>query len=96
MARGNCKAYRTALHQGMSEAEAARAAGGRLAFIHRKIREYTLKLEGLFSIQKAKINVVQAIDRTLEQAMLEVIGNAAISDWKRMPPFSNSEVAGMG
>ena len=83
MARGDYKAYRTALHQGMSEAEAARAAGGQLAFIHRKIREYTLKLEGVFSDSKAKINVGQAIDRPLEQAMLEVIGNAAMSDLEK-------------
>ena len=52
MARGDYQAYRTALQQGMSEAEAARAAGGQLAFIHRKIREYNLKLEGVFSDQK--------------------------------------------
>lgn len=83
MARGDYQAYRTALQQGMSEPEAARAAGGQLAFIHRKIGEYTLRLEGVFSDSKAKINVGQAIDRPLEQAMLEVIGNVTMSDLEK-------------
>ena len=80
MAKGDYQAYRTALQQGVSEAEAARAAGGQLAFIHRKIREYNLKLEGVFSDSKARINVGQAVDRPLEQAMLEVIGNVTMSE----------------
>jgi hypothetical protein len=83
MARGDYQAYRTALQHGMSEPEAARAAGGQLAFIHRKIGEYTLKLEGVFSDSKARINVGQAIDRPLELAMLEVIGNAAMSELEK-------------
>jgi hypothetical protein len=80
MARGDYQAYKTALQQRMSEAEAARAAGGQLAFIYRKVREYTLRLEGVFLDSKAKINLGQAIDRPLEQAMLDVIGNATMSD----------------
>ncbi len=83
MAKGDYQAYRSALQQGMSEAEAARVAGGQLAFIHRKIREYSLKLEGVFSDSKVRINVGQAVDRPLEQAMLEVIGNVTMSELEK-------------
>jgi hypothetical protein len=80
MATGDYEVYRTALQQGKSAAQAAQAAGGQLAVIHRKINDYTLKLEALLSESKATINVGEAIDKPLEDVVLEIITSAAMSD----------------
>jgi hypothetical protein len=80
MATGNYQAYKAALQHGKSAAEAAEAAGGQLAMVHRKIADYGAKLENLLSESKATISVGEAIDKPLEQAVLEIIGNGAISD----------------
>jgi hypothetical protein len=80
LATGDYEVYRTALQQGKSAKEAAQAAGGQLAVIHQKISDYTLKLEATLSEAKATINVGEAIDKPLEQATLEIIGNEALSD----------------
>jgi hypothetical protein len=83
MATGDYQAYRTALQQGMSGTVAAQAAGGQLAVIHRKIGDYTLKLEAVLSESKATINVGEAIDKPLEQAMLEIISNVIMNDLEK-------------
>jgi hypothetical protein len=80
MATGNYQVYRTALQQGKSATEAAEAAGGQLAVVHRKITDYTLKLEAILSESKATINVGEAIDKPLEHSVLEIIGNGAMSE----------------
>jgi len=80
MATGNYQLYRTALQQGKSATEAAQAAGGQLAVVHRKISDYTLKLEAVLSESKAIINIGEAIDKPLEHAVLEIISNGAMSD----------------
>jgi hypothetical protein len=83
LAAGNPQVYRTALQQGMSAADAAQAAGGQVAVVHRKISDYTLKLEAVLAESKAVIDVAEAIDKPLEQAMLEIIGNGAMSDLEK-------------
>ena len=83
MATGNYQFYRTALQQGKSATEAAQAAGGQLAVVHRKITDYTLKLEAVLSESKATINVGEAIDKPLEHSVLEIIGNGAMSDLEK-------------
>jgi hypothetical protein len=86
MATGNYQVYRTALQQGRSATEAteaAQAAGGQLAVVHRKISDYTLKLEAVLSESKAIINVGEAIDKPLEDAVLEIIRNGALSDLEK-------------
>ncbi len=83
MASGNLQVYRTALQQGKSAAEAAQAAGGQLAVVHRKISDYTLKLEATLSESKAIIKAEEAVDKPLERAVLEVIGNSAMSDLEK-------------
>jgi hypothetical protein len=80
LAAGNPQVYRTTLQQGKSAADAAQAAGGQVAVVHRKISDYTLKLEAVLAESKAVIDVAEAIDKPLEQAMLEIIGNGAMSD----------------
>jgi hypothetical protein len=80
LAAGDYEVYRTALQQGKSAREAAQAAGGQLAVMHQKISDYTLKLEAVLSEAKATINVGETIDKPLEQATLEIIGNEALSD----------------
>ncbi|HEY1469814.1 MAG TPA: hypothetical protein VGF61_12280 [Candidatus Acidoferrum sp.] len=80
MATGDLQAYRTALLQGKSATEAAQAAGGQLAVVHRKITDYTLKLEALLSESKATITVAEVIDKPLERLMIALISNDAISD----------------
>jgi hypothetical protein len=83
MATGDCEAYRTALRQGKPAAEAARAAGGQLAMVHRKISDYTLKLEAVLSESRAIINVGEAIDKPLEHTVLEIISNSTMSDLEK-------------
>jgi hypothetical protein len=80
MAAGDLGAYRKALEQGKPAAEAAQAAGGQLAVVHRKISDYMPKMEAVLSESKAIVNVAEAIDKPLEQATLEIIGNDAMSD----------------
>lgn len=65
--------FRKALQQGKSASEAAQATGGLLAVIHRKISDYTLKLEAVLSESKAMINVEQVIDKPLEHAVHEIV-----------------------
>jgi hypothetical protein len=83
MATGDYQVYRAALQQGKSATEAAQAAGGQLAVVHRKISDYTLKLEAVLSESKAIINIGEAIDKPLEQAVLEIISNGAMSDLEK-------------
>lgn len=80
LATGNYQAYKAALQQGKSAAEAAETAGGQLAMVHRKIADYAAKLENLLAESKGTIRVGEAIDKPLEQAVLEIIGNGAMSD----------------
>ena len=80
LATGDSESYRSALQQGKSARDAAQAAGGQLAVIHQKINDYAQKLEIVLSESKATISVVETIDKPLEQAMLEIIGNGAMSD----------------
>jgi hypothetical protein len=83
MATGDYQVYRAALQQGKSATEAAQAAGGQLAVVHRKISDYTLRLEAVLSESKAIINAGEAIDKPLEQAVLEIISNGAMSDLEK-------------
>jgi hypothetical protein len=80
LATGDYGVYRTALEQGKSRIEAAEAAGGQLAIVHRKISEYTLKLEALLSASNAKISALEVINKPLEKAMLEIIDTGTMND----------------
>ena len=80
LATGDYGVYRTALQQGKSRIEAAEAAGGQLAIVHRKIGEYTFKLEALLSASNAKISAVEVINKPLEKAMLEIIDTGRMDD----------------
>jgi hypothetical protein len=77
---GDYDVYRNALQQGKSPEEAGRAAGGQLAVIHRKINEYTLKLQAILSESKGTINIEQIVDKPLENGMLEIISNGKIGE----------------
>ena len=83
MAIGNNQTYRATLQQGKSATEAAQAAGGQLAVVHRKISDYTVSLEAVLSESKATINTGEAIDKPLEQAALEIISSGAMSDLEK-------------
>jgi hypothetical protein len=83
LAPGNYEAFRTALQQGKSASEAAQAAGGQLAVVHRKISDYTIRLEAVLSESKAVINAKEAIDTPLEHSMLEIIGNGSMGDLEK-------------
>ena len=80
LAKGDYQAYRAALKQGKTAKEAAQAAGGQLAVIHQKISEYTSRLEALLSESTAIISVAETIDKPLDQAVLQIISNGAMSD----------------
>lgn len=80
MATGDFELYKTALTQGRSTIEAALAAGGQLGVVHRKISEYTIKLEAILFESKAKINREEAIDKPFEQVTQEIIANEKMAD----------------
>jgi len=80
MAPGDFALYKTAQQQGRSVIEAALAAGGQLAVVHRKISEYSIKLESILFESKAKIDREDVIDKAFEQAITEIIANAALAD----------------
>ena len=80
MPTGDYELYRTALQQGKPATEAAQSAGGQFAIVHRKISEYTFKIETVLSESKATINAADVIDRPLELALLEIISNAVMSE----------------
>ncbi len=80
MAPGDFALYKTAVQQGRTTIEAALAAGGQLAVVHRKISEYSIKLESILFESKAKINREETIDKAFEQAINEIIGNSALGD----------------
>ena len=80
MRTGDYDVYRTALEQGKPATEAAQSAGGQLAIVHRRISEYTLKIEAVLSESKATINVREVIDKPFEHAVLKIISNVAMSD----------------
>jgi hypothetical protein len=77
---GDIDLYRAALQQGKAATEAAQSAGGQFAIIHRKIKEYTNKVEEVLSKSKATIDVRDILDKPFEQAVLEIISNAALSE----------------
>lgn len=83
MAPGDYQAYKSALQQGRPAAEAAQAAGGQIAIVHRKIDDYTMKLEALLSESKAEIKVADAIDKPLDQAVLEIIARDEMPESKK-------------
>ena len=83
LAPGDKHVYRAALQQGKSATEAAEAAGGQLAVIHRKIGEYAGKLEAVLSESKARIHVGEAIDKPLDQRVLEIISDGTKSDFEK-------------
>jgi hypothetical protein len=83
LAIGDCEAYRTAIQQGRSAREAAQAAGGQLAVIHQRISDYTFRLEAVLSESKPTISVAETVDKPLEQAMLEIISNGAMSELQK-------------
>lgn len=83
LAPGDYAVYRTALQQGKPPEEAARAAGGQLAVIHRKISEYTLKLQTALSESKRTIKIEEIVDKPLEHRMLEIISNGKISELEK-------------
>lgn len=89
MEPGDYVEYRTALQQGKSTAEAAQAAGGQLAIVHRRIKEYTVKIEALLSHSNASIEVNAVIEKPLEQATLEVIGSGALNDTEKDAAISH-------
>jgi hypothetical protein len=80
MATGDFELYKTAVRQGRSTIEAALAAGGQLGVVHRKISEYTIKLEAILFESKARISREEAIDKPFEQATQEIIESEALRD----------------
>lgn len=80
LAPGDYQAYKTALREGKSPLEAAQAAGGQLAVVHRKIQEYAAKLEALLSASQAAIRVDDTIRSVLDREILKIIGNDSMAE----------------
>jgi hypothetical protein len=80
LATGDYELYKNALRLGKSNGEAAQAAGGQLAVVHRKICEYAVKIETVLAASTAKIDAAEVIDKEFERAMAEIIANEALAD----------------
>jgi hypothetical protein len=80
---GDYDVYSSALQSGKSAMEAAQAAGGQLAIMHRKVGDYTRALEALLAESKSIINPIEVINRPLEHATLELIGKDEINEAKK-------------
>jgi hypothetical protein len=80
MPTGDYEVYRTALQLGKPATEAAQSAGGQLAIVHRKIRDYTAKIEAVLLRSRAIINVREVIDKPFEHAVLEIISSVTMSE----------------
>ena len=80
---GDLDVFKAELQQGRLLIEAAQSAGGQFAIIHRKIAEYTLKIEAILSESKARIDVYNVIDAPFDDAMVEIIGNVKLSETER-------------
>ena len=76
---GNLDVFKAELQQGRPLIEAAQSAGGQFEIIHRKIAEYTLKIEATLSESKATIDVYNVIDVPFEDATVEIISNVKLS-----------------
>jgi len=76
---GNLDVFKAELQQGRPLIEAAQSAGGQFEIIHRKIVEYTLKIEAILSESKATIDVYNVIDVPFEDATVEIISNVKLS-----------------
>jgi hypothetical protein len=83
IATGDYEVYRTRLQQGQSAMEAAQAAGGQLAVVHRKIDEYTAKIEALLSGSRATIDAHEVIHSLLEDEILKIIGDNAMGETEK-------------
>jgi hypothetical protein len=80
---GDLDVFTAELLQGKPLTEAAQSAGGQFAIIHRKIAEYTLKIEAILSESKDTINVYNVIDAPFEAAMVEIISNVKLSEMEK-------------
>lgn len=80
---GDLDVFKAELLQGRPLIEAAQSAGGQLAIIHRKIAEYTLKIEAILSESKATIDVHNVIDAPFEDAMVEIISHVKLSEMEK-------------
>lgn len=80
LATGDYELYKNALRLGKSSGEAAQAAGGQLAVVHRKICEYAVKIETVLAASTAKIDANEVIDKAFERAVAEIIGNERLGD----------------
>ncbi|MHB8501526.1 MAG: hypothetical protein ACYDHE_11350 [Candidatus Acidiferrales bacterium] len=80
---GDAEAYKDALHAGKPQAEAARAAGGRIAAVIGKINEYKPQLDNALASSKAKISVKDAILDPIYEATSEIINNRAVTETEK-------------
>lgn len=85
---GDFEAYKNALRQGKSEAEASAAAGGRFAAVSQRINELTPRLERVLSNSPAKIPVDSVIVKPLDDSMMEVITNPALTSEEKDAAFN--------
>jgi hypothetical protein len=80
---GELDVFKAELQQEKPLIEAAQSAGGQFAIIHRKIAEYTLKVEAILSESKATIDVADVIDAPFEDAIVEIVSNVKLSEMEK-------------
>jgi hypothetical protein len=82
-ATGDFEAYKDALRQGMTQEDAAQAAGGRFAAVNAKVNQLVPKLNNLLSRSNVPIPVADAIDKPLEDAVIDIIQNPAMTQTEK-------------
>ena len=80
---GDFEAYKDALRQGMSQADATQAAGGRLAAVNQKINQIAPRLNSQLQASSAQIPIAAAIDQPLEDAVIDIIRNPAMTQTEK-------------
>ena len=83
VATGDFEAYKDALRQGASQADASQAAGGRFAAVNQKINQIVPRLNNTLGKSNAQIPLADAVDKPLEDAAIDIIRNPAMTQTEK-------------
>lgn len=85
---GDYEAYKDALRAGKTPEEAAAKAGGRFSAVAQRINEYGPRLERMLANKPASIPVANVISKPLDNAMIDIIDNGAMTDTEKLQAYT--------
>lgn len=77
---GDLEAYKAALRAGQPPEQALLAAGGRVAQVAKQVNTLSPQLDNALSKSTATLNVADIIDKPLNSAINEIVGNRAMTE----------------